>query len=111
MARQRGRVEQGDSDMRSALVLIATAGIAAMVAGSSRAGAATGPSLSVDTRYDKHAISPEIYGMNFADASLAKELAIGTDRWGGNNTTRYNWQTHSWNLDNDYFFANVGLSG
>ena len=97
--------------MRRAVFLIATSGVAVLAASSAHAATTTGPALAVDARYDKHAISPEIYGMNFADETLAKELAIGTDRWGGNSTSRYNWQTHSQNLANDYFFENIGLAG
>ena len=33
-----------------------------------------------------------IYGMNFADEALAAELRLPVRRWGGNATTRYNWQ-------------------
>ena len=29
-------------------------------------------------------------------------------RWGGNPTTRYNWQLGTWNLTKDWFYKNVG---
>ena len=47
---------------------------------------------SVDAGAGRHPISPYIYGMNFADESLAAELRLPVRRWGGNATTRYNWQ-------------------
>jgi hypothetical protein len=69
--------------------------------------AATGPALSVDAGADQHAISPLIYGMNFADEALARELRLPVDRWGGNSTTRYNWQIDVHNTGSDYYFENI----
>src|SRR5207248_7449568 len=68
---------------------------------------AAGPALAVDGSADRHAISPDIYGLNFADSSLAAELALPVDRWGGNTTDTYNWRLHSSNLGNDWFFENI----
>jgi len=67
----------------------------------------TGPTLAVDALADRHAISADIYGMNWADPALAAELRIGVDRWGGNATTRYNWQTGLWNTASDWFYENL----
>jgi hypothetical protein len=67
----------------------------------------TGPSLHVDASADLHPISPDIYGMNFADESLAAELGLRVRRWGGNATTRYNWQNDSSNRASDWFFENI----
>lgn len=69
--------------------------------------AATGPALSVDAGADQHPISPLIYGMNFADEALAQELRLPIDRWGGNSTTRYNWQIDVHNTGSDYYFENI----
>jgi hypothetical protein len=72
--------------------------------------AATGPTLTVNALADQHSISPDIYGMNFYGVnlndylSLMQELHLPVDRWGGNTTTRYNWQTNSFNSGLDYFF-------
>ncbi len=69
-----------------------------------------GPTLNVNVAADRRAISPDIYGMNFygtdpADfASLAAAIKLPVNRWGGNATTRYNWQTNSFNSGLDYFF-------
>ncbi len=41
-----------------------------------------GPDLSVDAAAGRHAISDKIYGMNFADESLAAALRIPVRRWG-----------------------------
>ena len=52
-----------------------------------------GPALSVDAASDQHAISPYIYGMNFATEELAADLDLPARRWGGNSTSRYNGRT------------------
>jgi hypothetical protein len=45
--------------------------------------------------------------MNFADRALATELRLSVDRWGGNSTSRYNWQNTTYNTGSDYFFENI----
>lgn len=70
-----------------------------------------GPNLSVDATASRHPISPYIYGMNFADEAVANAVRLPVDRWGGNATTRYNWQTNVTNRASDYFFINVQGAG
>jgi hypothetical protein len=67
----------------------------------------TGPALSVNVAADRHAISPYIYGMNYADEALAAELRLPVRRWGGNSTTRYNWQNNTYNTGSDWYFENI----
>jgi hypothetical protein len=75
---------------------------------STSAAAQTGPALTVDpTSTDHHAISPNIYGLNFADPTLGAQIGLPVDRWGGNGTDTYNWQLGSQNLGNDWYFENV----
>jgi hypothetical protein len=66
-----------------------------------------GPALSVDAKANRRSISPYIYGMNFADEALAAELRLPVRRWGGNSTTRYNWQNDTHNTGSDWFFENI----
>jgi hypothetical protein len=66
-----------------------------------------GPDLSVDASAGRRAISEAIYGMNYADESLAAELSLPVRRWGGNSTTRYNWQTNMHNVGSDWYFENI----
>jgi hypothetical protein len=66
-----------------------------------------GPALSVNAAAGQHLISPYIYGMNFADASLAAELRLPVRRWGGNSTSRYNWQNNTTNTGSDWYFENI----
>lgn len=71
------------------------------------AGPTAGPRLSIDVRLDRHAISADIYGVNFSDTSAAKRLGITVDRWGGNSTTRYNPATGFHNTGSDWYFENI----
>lgn len=66
-----------------------------------------GPTLTVDVSAGRHRISPDIYGMNFADEALARELRLPVRRWGGNATTRYNWQNDTSNRASDWYFENI----
>ena len=68
---------------------------------------AAGPVLSIDVAADRHRISPDVYGMSFADPALAAELHLSLDRWGGNSVTRYNWQTGVQNTASDYYYENL----
>jgi hypothetical protein len=66
-----------------------------------------GPDLSVDAAANRHAISPYIYGMNFASEAIASDLNLPVRRWGGNSTSRYNWQNDTTNTGSDWYFENV----
>jgi hypothetical protein len=52
-------------------------------------------------------ISPLIYGIAFGNKDWST-LRPTARRWGGNPTTRYNWQNHFSNGANDWFFENRG---
>ncbi|MCB0037853.1 MAG: hypothetical protein KDE51_27660, partial [Anaerolineales bacterium] len=65
------------------------------------------PVLTIDTTAAQYPISPYIYGMNFAEADLAADVGLPVQRWGGNHTTRYNWQLSMTNLASDWYFENV----
>ena len=73
-----------------------------------------GPALSVDAGAGRHAISPDIYGINFywdlgtandpAQVAAAVDVRATARRWGGNSTSTYHWQFDVWNLDSDWYF-------
>ena len=67
----------------------------------------TGPALSIDAASDQHAISPYIYGMNYAGETIAADLRLPVRRWGGNAVTRYNWQNGFTNTGSDWYYENV----
>jgi hypothetical protein len=69
------------------------------------------PTLAVDATASQHAIDPNIYGIaNYGlDATYAQEIQVPNIRWGGDGTTRYNWQVDSSNAGFDWYF--MGGSG
>ncbi|MEU8180804.1 glycoside hydrolase family 44 protein [Micromonospora sp. NPDC049047] len=69
--------------------------------------AVAGPALTVDTTAARHQISPYIYGMNFADEALARDLRLPVHRYGGNATTRYNFRADTTNRAADWYFENI----
>jgi hypothetical protein len=75
--------------------------------------ASTGPALTVDAGNPTHAISPYIYGMNayLLDQTTAKNTNITIDRWGGDSTSRYNYQADVTNSAADWYFENGAGTG
>ncbi|MHB8491498.1 MAG: glycoside hydrolase family 44 protein [Solirubrobacteraceae bacterium] len=70
-------------------------------------GSTAGPALAVNGAAGRHPISPDIYGMNFAEPGPAAELALPIDRWGGNTTDTYNFRIGADNLGSDWFYENI----
>jgi hypothetical protein len=68
--------------------------------------AQTTPVLTVDAAGNPHPINPDVYGIaNYSlDAGFAKEIQVPNIRWGGDGTTRYNWQVDSSNSGFDWYF-------
>lgn len=91
--------------MRRLAEIVACAG--ALLVAVPPATAAPGPALTVDAGADRHAISPDIYGMNFADPALAREIGLPVDRWGGNRTDTYSFRIGASNAGNDWYFENT----
>jgi hypothetical protein len=74
----------------------------------SHARAVTGPTLTINaSAANQYPISPYIYGINFADESLAAELKLPVRRWGGNAVTRYNYLNDTSNRGSDWYFENI----
>lgn len=84
-----------------------------------------GPGLSIDAAANLHPISPDIYGIDFywtlpdaGDPSLPAATAAAANiratvrRWGGDDTSTYQWKFDVMNLANDWFFQvlTTGLS-
>jgi len=87
----------------------ATATAAAVVEEEQAGNPVRSGNLVLECRADARPISPFIYGIGGAGDS---PWALGPTarRWGGNPTTRYNWQLNYSNLAKDWFFKNVGDS-
>jgi hypothetical protein len=71
------------------------------------AAAAATVTLSVDVSAVRHRISPDIYGMNGAEAAFAAEIGLPVARWGGNASSRYNFRNHTYNTGSDWYFENI----
>jgi len=70
--------------------------------------APAGFTVQIDTQREVHAISPMIYGLASASDTTYATLQPGLVSWGGNPSTRYNWQIgHAWNTGQDYFYENT----
>jgi Glycoside hydrolase family 44 len=74
------------------------------------------PSTSIQANIDvlanRHTISPYVYGGAFpASTSAITDSGTSVVRWGGNAASTYNWQLHTYNADNDYFFEDFNFSG
>jgi hypothetical protein len=84
--------------------IIASAFFVALTIGARANAQAT---VAVDPSADAHPISPLIYGANFpSEAQIAAgRLTVG--RWGGNTTSRYNYEIDAWNTGFDYYFENI----
>jgi hypothetical protein len=80
---------------------------------------ANGPALSVDVNTpntpseNPHTISPFVYGMNgyVLDSASEKIANPGIVRWGGDDTSRYNYQLNMTNSASDYYFENFSGGG
>lgn len=71
------------------------------------AAAAATVAVGVDASQDRRRIDPQIYGVNFGTAAQLQDPGFTVRRWGGNATTRYNWQVDVSNRGFDYVYLNV----
>jgi hypothetical protein len=69
--------------------------------------AAAQVTVTVDPTLDAHAVSPLVYGMNFPSSTQITQGRIPIMRWGGNRTTRYNYQIDTDNTGSDYYFEDI----
>jgi hypothetical protein len=63
--------------------------------------------IRVDALADRHAISPLIYGVAFADSNQLSDLNVPLNRSGGNTTTRHNWQINASGHAGDWYFQSI----
>jgi hypothetical protein len=71
-------------------------------------------SLRVDCGGRAKRIDPWIYGIAWKADMGAEQWTMGPTarRWGGNPTSRYNWELgNAWNTASDWFFENVEVKG
>lgn len=63
--------------------------------------------VDIDQSSERKPISDDIYGINYDDNHPTDStLPFPIERWGGNQTTRYNWQLDTANRADDWFYMN-----
>ncbi|RKN70600.1 glycoside hydrolase family 44 protein [Paenibacillus ginsengarvi] len=63
--------------------------------------------VKVDQASPRKPINSDIYGVNFDESNPTdSQLKFPVQRWGGNQTTRYNWELDIANRASDWFFMN-----
>jgi len=68
--------------------------------------------ITIDVLANRHAISSFVYGGAFPESTTAiGDSGTTVVRWGGNAASTYNWQLHTYNADNDYFFEDFNFFG
>ena len=73
--------------------------------------------LGIDCASEGIAVSPMIFGIAYdsrLDAKDAHQFLLGATarRWGGNSTSRYNWELgNAWNTAQDWYFENTNYTG
>jgi hypothetical protein len=61
-------------------------------------------SVNVDANANRHPINPNIYGIAYGDAHDMTTLNAPLNRWGGDATSRYNWQIDAHSAGADWYF-------
>jgi Glycoside hydrolase family 44 len=60
--------------------------------------------VTVDANANRRAINPNIYGIAYGAAADIATLNVSLNRWGGNSTSRYNWQIDAHSAGSDWYF-------
>ena len=63
--------------------------------------------VTVDPAANRRAINPAVYGVAFATQAQLQDLNAPLHRYGGNNTSRYNWQLNADNRGADWYFESI----
>jgi len=91
--------------------LHATAHVSTTANAASAVRTATSVNVTVNVLSDRHSISTYVYGGSYPkDAPTITDSGLSVVRWGGNATSRYNWQTFTYNAANDWYFEDFGYS-
>ena len=64
--------------------------------------------IAVDAALNRRPIDPRIYGLAYATTAQLSDLNVPLNRYGGNNTSRYNWQLNADNRANDWYYESIG---
>src|SRR5882757_2798966 len=64
--------------------------------------------VTVDASVNRHPIDLRIYGVAYGTTAQLSDLNVPLNRYGGNNSSRYNWQVNGDNRDQDWYFESIG---
>jgi PKD repeat protein len=64
--------------------------------------------IVVDASANRHAIDPRIYGVAYGTTAQLSDLNVPLNRYGGNNSSRYNWRLNADNRAQDWYFESIG---
>ena len=70
----------------------------------------TNVAVTINILANRHQISQYIYGINTNNRNNITGMAPAMIRWGGNQTSDYNWKTFTYNAGGDWFFEDFGIS-
>ena len=90
--------------MRRVLAGLTLAAGLATVSAIAQSGAVT---VAIDVAQSRRAINPNVYGVAYATPTQLADLNAPLNRYGGNNTTRYNWQINADNRGQDWYFQSI----
>ena len=90
--------------MRRVLAGLTLAAALATVGTFAQSGAVT---VGIDVAQSRRAINPNVYGVAYATPAQLADLNAPLNRYGGNNTTRYNWQINADNRGQDWYFQSI----
>ena len=63
--------------------------------------------VTIDAGANRRAINPAVYGVAYATTAQLQDLNAPLHRYGGNNTSRYNWQLNADNRGNDWYYESI----
>jgi hypothetical protein len=96
-----------DSNYEMRLLRFPLGAVVAALAAWPCASAAQGVTIAVDAAASRHPINPGVYGVAFAGTAELSDLNVPVHRFGGNPTTRTNWQINADNRGNDWYYESV----
>src|SRR2546428_2939053 len=64
-------------------------------------------SVTVDANANRRAIDPRVYGVAYGTTTQLSDLNVPLNRYGGHNSSRYNWQLNTDNRDQDWYFGSI----
>ena len=67
----------------------------------------TAVTITVDANGNRHAISPNIYGVAFGSTAQLQDLGAPLNRQGGNDMSCYNWLLNASNKGADWYFESI----